>query len=329
MSKVRFLMIGIGGMGRVHVENLLNVQDAEIVGLVDTSDASIEATKSKFASLAEVPSFSDYQQALNDVEADAAVIVTPHSQHFEQGMACLSRGLHVLMEKPFVSGSENAKKLIAHANEQDRHLAVSYQRHTQGQYMYLRNLIQSGALGTIRFITAYQAQRWLEGCRGTWRQNKALSCGGQLNDSGSHLLDVILWSTGLQPKEVQAYIDNRGTEVDIDTALSVRFEGGCICTFNVVGSANIGWWEDVSVHGDKGSALYRNGKLFVSRGAHEAPVEVPESELPISSNPDKNFVDLILGRVDQAAAPAECGYRVARLTEVAWQSAESGKSIQF
>lgn len=302
MAKVRFLMMGVGGMGRVHIDNVLNVEDAEIVALVDPSEASIAAARAKSDRLANVPAFSDYKEALKSVEADAAVIVTPHSQHFEQGMACLDAGLHVLMEKPFVAGSENAKKLIAFAEEKQKHLVVGYQRHTQGQYMYLRNLIQSGELGDIYFITAYQAQGWLEGCRGTWRQNPELSCGGQLNDSGSHLLDVILWMTDFQPEVVSAYIDNRGTQVDIDSALTVRFEGGTICTFNVVGSANIGWWEDVSINGSKGTALYRNGSLMVSKGGRHQPlVEVPESDLPESSTPDQNFVDLILGRVQEAA----------------------------
>lgn len=329
MAKVRFLMIGVGGMGRAHIENILKVEDAEIVGLVDPSEASIAATKSKFPQLANVAVFSDCESALQSVSADAAVIVTPHSQHFEHGMACLKAGLHVLMEKPFVAGSENAKEIIACAEQVGKHLAVGYQRHTQGPYMYLRDLVQSGGLGQIQFITAYQAQAWLEGCRGTWRQTLALSCGGQLNDSGSHLLDVVLWVTGLEPEEVRACIDNRGTEVDIDSALTVRFQGGAIGTFNIVGSATVDWWEDVSIHGTEGCALYRNGKLMVSKGFRAPFVEVTDAELPASSNPDQNFVDLIQGRIQAPAAPPVCGYRVARLTEAAWQSAEQGESIRF
>lgn len=329
MTKVRILMIGVGGMGRAHIEHVLQVIDAEIVGLVDPSKAAIDAAKSRFARLLDVPVYTDYKVALADAGADAAIIVTPHSQHFEQGMACLDAGLHVLMEKPFVAGSANANAIIEHAKAVNRHLVVGYQRHTEGTYMYLRQLIQSGELGVIRFITAYQAQRWLEGTRGSWRQDPELSCGGQLNDSGSHLLDVILWVTGLIPEEVSACIDNRGTRVDIDSALTVRFHGGAICTWNVVGSATIGWWEDVSFHGDRGTALYRNGKLFVAKENQTELTEIPPEEMPVGSTPDQDFVDLILGRKVEAAAPAACGYQVARLTEAAWQSSESGLKVHF
>ncbi len=327
MAKVRFLMIGVGGMGREHIRRLLQVPEAEIVALADPSDAAVEEVKKRFPELANVSVYKDYREAISQANADAAVIVSPHSMHFEQGMACLDGGLHVLMEKPFVDGSENAERIIAHAEKVNKHLAVAYQRHLMGPYIYIRNLIQSGELGKINYICAYQAQRWLEGARGTWRQNPALSCGGQLNDSGSHLLDVVLWVSGLEPESVSAMIDNRGVAVDIDSAVTVRFHGGAIATFNVVGSASIGWREDVSIHGDKGTVLYRNGKILVAKEGQRDVVEVPESELPPSSDPNRDFVDLILGRVSEAAAPSSCGLRIARLTEAAWKSAANGSQL--
>lgn len=326
MEKVRFLMIGVGGMGREHIRRLLQVPEAEIVALADPSEAAIEQVRSRFPELAGVAAYTDYLEAIAKANADAAVIVSPHSMHFDQGMACLEGGLHVLMEKPFVAGSENAARIIAQAETLNKHLAVAYQRHLQGRYIYIRNLIQNGELGNINYICAYQAQSWLKGSTGTWRQNPALSCGGQLNDSGSHLLDVVLWATGLEPESVSAFIDNRGTLVDIDSAVTVRFQGGAIATFNVVGSATIGWHEDVSFHGDKGTVLVRNNRTFVSKEGQREVVEVTE-ELPASSDPNRDFVDLILGKVSEAAAPSSCGLRIARLTEAAWKSAANGSQV--
>lgn len=331
MSVVRVLVIGVGGMGQEHLAQLAAMDDVRIVGLVDPSARAIAAAHKRFPALAKTPSFESCQDALTAVRADAAVIVSPHSLHFEQGMACLEAGLHVLMEKPFVAGSANAARLIAEAEAKGRHLAVSYQRHLEGPYLYLHDLVQSGALGRLLVISAYQAQSWLAGTAGSWRQDPALSCGGQLNDSGSHLLDVVLWITGLQPLEVSAMIDNRGTRVDIDSALAVRLEGGALANFTVVGSA-LGSethevWEEISIHGDNGTALYRMGRLLVARDGSRELVEVPQNQLRPDGDPDRNFVDLILGRVPQAAAPASCGLAVARLTEAAWQSAELGRAI--
>lgn len=326
MEKVRFLMIGVGGMGREHIRRLLQLPEAEIVALADPSVAAVEQVKERFPELKSVSVYSDYREAISQSNADAAIIVSPHSMHYEQGIACLDGGLHVLMEKPFVDGSENAESIIAHAANVNKHLAVAYQRHLIGPYIYMHDLIQSGELGEVNFICAYQAQSWLKGTTGTWRQNPALSCGGQLNDSGSHLLDVVLWVTGLEPESVTAFIDNRGTQVDIDSAVTVRFREGAIATFNVVGSASIGWHEDVSIHCAKGTVLFRNNSLFVAKEGQRELVEVSEV-LPASSDPNRDFVDLILGRVNEAAAPSSCGLKIARLTEAAWKSAANGGQV--
>lgn len=329
MEKVRFIVIGAGGMGREHIRRLLQVPEAEIAALAEPSAAAVDEAKKRFTQLAEVPAYADYRDAIAQTAADAAVIVSPHSMHYEQGAACLDAGLHVLMEKPFVAGAEPAERLIAQAKRLNRQLAVAYQRHLAGPYVYIRQLIQSGELGAIQYICAYQAQSWQKLTEGTWRQDPALSCGGQLNDSGSHLLDIVLWVTGFEPQSVSALIDNRGSRVDIDAAVTVRFREGAIATFNVVGSASIGWHEDVSIHGDKGTLLYRNQKLYVAREGQREPVEVQASELPASGDPNRNFVDLLLGRIDEAAAPAECGLRIARLTEAAWKSAANGSQVVY
>ncbi len=329
MDKVRILSIGVGGMGQHHIKRLMEVPEAEIAGLVDPSEAAITASRERFPELAATPAWNDYRQALQEAQVDAAVIVTPHSQHLEQGLACLDAGLHVLMEKPLVCGTANAERLIAHAAEKGKHLAVAYQRHLQGAYMYTRDLIQRGELGKIQYVSAYQAQSWLKATAGSWRQDPELSCGGQLNDSGSHLLDIILWVTGLEPVEVFALIDNRGAQVDIDTALSVRCAGGALLSFNIIGSASINWHEDVSIHGDQGTVLYRNGALEVARAGERGATAVAREELPVGGDPDSNFIDLILGRVAEPAALAEWGLRVAQLTEAAWKSAETGQPVRF
>jgi predicted dehydrogenase len=333
VNVVRVLIVGVGGMGREHIEVLKHFEDVRIVGLVDPSHRSIAATRDRFPDLIEVPSFADVGDAVAAVEADAAVIVSPHSLHLDHGLACLDAGLHVLMEKPFVSGAANAELLLERALKKGRRLAVSYQRHLEGPYVYLRDLVRSGALGRILVISAYQAQRWLAGTIGSWRQDPALSCGGQLNDSGSHLLDVVLWITGLQPIEVSATIDNRGTRVDIDSAVSVRFDGGALATFvvagSVLGSEAHDVWEDISIHGDNGTALYRVGKLLVARDGSRDLIEVPAEHLRPDGDPDRDFIDLIQGRVPEAAAPASCGLAVARLTEAIFQSAELGRPVSL
>jgi predicted dehydrogenase len=177
-------------------------------------------------------------------------------------------------------------------------------------------------------VAALQAQDWLRGTKGTWRQDPALSGGGQLNDSGSHLLDVILWVTDLTPDSVCAQIDNRGSKVDILSGLAVRFKGGAIGSIAVVGDAP-GWWEDVTFYGEEGSLYVRGDRLLLRTRTKSGSAKDQDitDRLKYKGDPDKNFVDSILGKAEPQT-PALCGLRVAQVTEAAWESARVGKPVK-
>jgi len=323
-DKIRVAIIGVGGIANGHIRNFLQLPEVEIAGFADVNAARIAAAKEKFPAVQNVPEFSDYREMLEKIPLDAAQISTPHTLHFEQAMDCFDAGLHVLLEKPMVCTVEHAKQLIAKAESKERVLMVSYQRHFSPQYRYFKKMIEEGAIGEVTFVAALQGQGWLKGTAGSWRQDPALSGGGQLNDSGSHLIDMLLWATGLAARSVSAFIDNRGAPVDINSALAVDFENGAKGTVAVVGDSTCGFYEDFTVWGTKGMLLYRNGKVMRC-GEDRQRVEVAPEEMPEGGNHDKGFIDAILGR-DKNWVPGICGLRVIELTEAAWESAKMGGS---
>ena len=319
--KIRIGFIGCGGIARGHYDRLSKMPEAKVVALNDTNPQSLARFIERCPSAAKLPVFSDYRQMLEQVPLDAVEIATPHTLHYEQAMACLERGLHVLLEKPMVCTVRHAKALIAAAKKQQKVLEISYQRHFGGFYRHVRAAIARGEIGKVHFITAQQSQEWLTNTRGSWRQQQCLSGGGQLNDSGSHLLDIVLWMTNLKPAEVFAFIDYCGTEVDILSALSVRFQGGALANFSVVGHA-VGWWEDVSIWGDKGGFFIRNdGHLYLQQQGKTTDIS---DRTQGAGSADANFIDAILGRAE-VAVPGVCGLRVIQLTEAAWESARTGQ----
>ena len=321
-DKIRIALIGCGGIARGHVKRLLEIPEAEIVSLVDTDPNCLASYKESFPELKDVPVFSDYRDALGADSLDAVHINTPHTLHFPQIMDSLDRGLHVLTEKPLVCSVKEAKEVIAAAEKAGKVLLISYQRHYAPDYMYIKNEIEKGTIGQVTAVAALQGQDWLRGQKGKWRQDPALSGGGQLNDSGSHLLDIMLWTTGLAIDKVNAYIDNRGADVEINSAVSIQFTSGAIGTITVIGDQP-GWWEDYTVWGTEGAIFLRNGKVtFWVRG--QEPYE--PKDLPAGSNPDQNFIDVVLGR-DTNKTPAICGLRGIELCEAAWKSAELGRPV--
>ena len=326
MDKIRVGFIGCGGNASGHIGRVLDIPEAEVVALCDVDQGSLQRAKERNSQAAELPEFTHYQEMLEQVELDAVEISTPHTLHFEQIMAALDKGLHVLTEKPMVCTVDHARQVIAKAEETGKVLMISYQRHLQAQYRYVRNQIAAGELGDIQFISALQDQKWYQGTIGLWRQQMALSGGGQLNDSGSHLLDIALWMTGLEVAEVQAYMEYFDSEVDINSALSLRFRNGALGTIAVVGNSPTGgMWEDITIWGTKAVVYIRQGQIFYKTQHSNEVYEV--NNLPGSTTPDQNFIDAILGR-DQVQVPPECGLRVIELTEAAWASAASGQPVK-
>jgi len=322
MDKVRIGMIGCGGFQRHRLNNVFKIPEAEVVGLADTSQEQIDLTKKAHPALADTPTYSDYQDMVRAGGIDAVMIATPHTQHVDQILFCLGNGIHTLCEKPLVTSVEDAHRVIAARDKAGKVGMVSYQRHFQAEFRYIRDRINSGASGPVQYIAALQGQGWLKGTKGTWRQLMSLSGGGQLNDSGSHLIDIILWITGQSVDTVAAVTDNFGTEVDINAALSIRFKSGAMGTLSVIGNG-IGWHEDVTIFCEDEIFYVREGKLtIVDRKDNRMKAE----QLGGGSTPDRNFVDAILGRAE-CESPFECGLEVIRLTEAAWKSAEKNGEL--
>ncbi len=312
-------MVGCGGFQRYRVGNLLKVKEAEIVALVDPSEEQVSLMREAHPSTYELPSFSDHKKMLEEIKPDAIMIATPHTQHVDQIVDGLEAGVNVCCEKPLVTSVADAHKIIKLRDSVKKIGMVSYQRHFQAEYRTIREKIQSGEAGAVQFIAALQGQSWLRGTKGTWRQLHSLSGGGQLNDSGSHLIDIILWSTGVSVDSVSAYTDNFGTEVDINSSLALRFKNGALGTLGVVGNG-FGWHEDVTIFCEDMVFYVRDGKLStVDRKDNRYKAE----HLGGGSTPDKNFIDSIRG-VAECESPFESGLEVIRLTEAAWESAEKG-----
>lgn len=315
MEKVRITAIGCGGFMRYRLKNLMQIPEVEVVALVDPDPAQIERTVHAYPELAGIPTFADTRESLN-IASDAATIATPHTQHAQQIIECLEAGRHVIVEKPMVTSIEDAHRVIAARDRSGKQAMISYQRHLQPEYRFIRDRIREGAFGEVRFVQALLCQEWKRFTKGTWRQDPALSGGGQLNDSGSHMLDVLLWMTDLRPKSVAAFCDNRGTAVDIDTAINIRFEGGALGSITIVGDAH-NWHEDTTIWCERGSFFLRAGKLTT---VDEAGNRFTADHLPGGGSTDQNFIDAILGRAE-VVSPFECGLRVIELTEAAWKSA--------
>jgi len=323
-SNLRVGVIGVGGYAQGNIRRFTEVPGVEVTAIVDTDPQRFAVTKKTHPALAGAAEHADYRKMLKAGGLDAVCISSPHTLHFRQIMDSLDAGLHVLCDKPMVCSIAHAKKVCDKVKQTGLVLTIGYQRHYQGPFIYMREQVQTGAIGKLQFVTAFQSQNWLKSQRGKWRQVHKLSGGGQLNDSGSHLLDIIMWIAGEPVVEVSAFSDHFDTEVDINTAVKMKFQRGGLGTLSVVGDAPR-WWEEIMIVGSVGQLLYRNGELTHITSIEGASYQVAFPQT--SANPVANFIECIRNPKAVNHTPAVCGLRTIELTEAAWRSAAAGGKV--
>lgn len=317
MSKVRIGVIGTGNIAHTHLNRLKQAQDVQIVALSDPSEASRQALRQRFG-LDGAAEYADHAEMLKLGAIDAVIICSPHTLHYRHASDALSAGKHVLVEKPLTCTSDEAKRLIAQAEQAGKVLQVSFQRHFLPHFMYIRDAIAKGAIGKLTSVTATLYQDWKDAQKGTWRQNPQLSGGGMLMDSGSHIIDVLLWTTGLTPESVTTQLHCHESPVEIDTFTTIRFAEGQVGSLNIAGKAPSKLlFETYAFLGELGGIFYDNGKI-VLRLNGEAPVE---PELPAAvTDPDRSFVAAIRGE-SEVSVPGDYALKVLQLTEAIYDAA--------
>lgn len=93
--------------------------------------------------------FPTYQALLDDPEVDFVYISTPNGQHFEWASKALKAGKHVLLEKPFTSNAEEAKKLILEADKANKVLEEAFHWQFHPAAHAWRSIIDSGKYGKV------------------------------------------------------------------------------------------------------------------------------------------------------------------------------------
>ena len=143
-----------------------------------------------------VPRWYDNAHALiDDDEVDAVYVATPPSSHKQYALACAKARKPVYVEKPMALNFNECSEMIAACRAADVPLFVAYYRRALPRFLKVKELIQSGAIGEVRFVSIsfYQPaeKNVLDPASLPWRVRPELSGGGLFVDLASHMLDFL------------------------------------------------------------------------------------------------------------------------------------------
>ncbi|MCZ8522065.1 MULTISPECIES: Gfo/Idh/MocA family protein [Paenibacillus] len=207
MAKHRLVLIGHGNISHSYLSAFAKVPGVEIAGVVGR-------TAEKAAAFAAGHGIAVSGTELADVarrsEATAVVVCTPNAAHYENVMEASRLGLHCLCEKPLHISPQRQAEMIASCREHGVKLGVSYMRRFISHMGYIKELIDSGALGRITVVDV-TIKHWREPAYyDSWHGTYEHDGGGPFIQQGSHIIDLALWMCGgwrevLEARRFKAY----------------------------------------------------------------------------------------------------------------------------
>jgi predicted dehydrogenase len=228
-------LVGPGGMGMSHLNQLMGYPDVSVAGVCDPD----EARRNRAASEVEKSSgkrpqcVKDMRQLLENKDMHAVVIATPDHWHVPASILALEAGKHVYVEKPCSHNIREGRLLVEAARRTGRLVQVGTQSRSSANIQRAMELLRSGAIGEVLVAKAWNSQLranigraqpgeppaqfdydlWVGPApmmpyqsnllHSSWRWFTEFGCGDAGND-GVHDLDLARWGLGVdrQPNTI-------------------------------------------------------------------------------------------------------------------------------
>ena len=205
--------MGLLAYGAIGDEHNNAVQSTSTMTLAAVCDPNPERLAAALQFAPDAKTFSDADEMLDSGEIDLVVVSTPPNSHYAWAKKALTRGLHVVLEKPMALTTDECDELMALAADSNLTLVVYQNRRFDHDFVTIKNLIDSGEIGEVfhyeSFVGGYSKP-----CS-FWHSDAEVS-GGAIFDWGSHFIDQILAITsqpvahvsGLNQKRVWDHVTN-------------------------------------------------------------------------------------------------------------------------
>lgn len=200
MNKVNIILVGLGGMGKVHYSNYKEIPAVEVVAVVGKGEED-ERTANSFS----VPFFTSLGEAIKAFPfADIVDITTPSFIHYNYVSEALEKGKHVICEKPLSLSSKEAKELFEQASKKQLTLNVGHVMRYTHEFSALKKIVEEKTYGNVidaSFSRISSKPLW---SRDSWLFDKSKS-GLIPFDLHIHDLDMMVALFGM-PKRSKHYV---------------------------------------------------------------------------------------------------------------------------
>ncbi len=206
MAAAQPLGVGVlgatGNIGRRYRAELRGIPDqARIVALCARRRERLQRARDEDGA---VLITTDWRAVVAHPEVHVVLIATPDDQHLEPALACAAAGRHLICEKPVARTATEAVAIREAFRETGLGHFVPFWSRYEPPLARARELIAGGAVGRARWFTYRRHMPRTAGSAFTWRDDAAVSTAGAVADLGVHMIDVVRWMLGDEPRRVMA-----------------------------------------------------------------------------------------------------------------------------
>lgn len=224
---MKYLIAGLGSIGRRHMRNLVALGERDIV-LYRTGKSTMPEDD-----LAGFPQETDLQEALNKHKPDAVIVSNPTALHLDIAIPAAQAGCHILLEKPISHSMDRLDILQSAVKKSGSQVLVAFQFRFHPGLLRAKQLISDGEIGQVisahvhfgEYLPAWHP--WED-----YRKGYAARAdmGGGVVLTQCHSLDYLPWLVGKVESAWGFTAKLSDLEVDVDDTakIGLRFEGGAL-----------------------------------------------------------------------------------------------------
>ena len=193
---MKIALIGVGGMGSVHLGVYKSMKDIELVALCDVRPEQME----KYP---DIRHYTDFDDMLANEELDILDICLPTYLHADYSIKAMEKGINVLCEKPISLKREDVKRVYDAAEKNNVKFMIAHVVRFWREYEFVKSVYESGKYGKLlsgnmKRLSAFPAWSW-----DNWMFDEKRS-GFVPYDLHIHDLDYLVYAFGA-PKGVKSF----------------------------------------------------------------------------------------------------------------------------
>ena len=219
---MRVGIIGTGWIAEKAAITLNGLGECEAYAVGSRSIEKAEAFATKWGIS---KAYGSYAELIADADVDLVYVGTPHSHHYDVTRQALLAGKPCLVEKAFMANRREAAEILELSHERKVFIAEAIWTRYQPAVGIIRNLIDSGRIGTPRLLTATLGYSMGD----KPRIMRADLCGGALLDLGVYALNFARMFVPANIVSMESQCVKSQTGMDLTNAITLVLADGMLC----------------------------------------------------------------------------------------------------